>query len=715
MSMPTQLPRHPYIIHIPAQPDQLEGSTLRSLMERQIAKLIARDSVPEQEAWEYLGQYPVVYIVHAEDRGAKKARKKKRHIVYVGETNDIIARTRQHLLQDVKSRDDWRHIAAASNAQQYVIGSAFFNKSLTLDIENRFMHYMSSVDSVKRLNNRRTNAQGKYYTDTLLDSMFQDIWLGLHKQDPELFPAEQIILDSALFKASPFHELSDEQKDAERVVLEALRAARANGKDDLPTLVLVGGAAGTGKTVLLSHLFYRMMTESLEADEIEADAEASIPDASRPSAYILVNHDEQLHVYNQIATKLGLQKHDDEIVLKPSSFIRKYSQKEDDGKKARVVIESNGYKHYIPQGQADVVLIDEAHLLHTQGNQGYSGSNMLADVLRRAKVVVAIFDPGQILESRQRWTDEDMDRFFPKTCDASMEESDVVRFVEENMGDLPIRHTRIQLHHQFRIAANPSTVEWLEKLIQQGEIGPLPVDLGKRNPRAAERGQSEWIYEPFDLRVFDSPVALMDAIRAKAKLQADGAEGKGLSRVLATYDWPYKGKGENPDTQDFGGQWSVEMYRDGSRWHVGAPAGHARGEQANDDDYFYHPWNYQIPDTVEERKASGIVKPAWAEKPHTIDEIGSTFTIQGFDLNYAGVILGPSVTYNREKHCIEFNPKASASSKAVEKRGSKRSYAVENLRNELNVLLTRGVHGLYIFAVDPALREELLQRQRERR
>ena len=136
--------------------------------------------------------------------------------------------------------------------------------------------------------------------------------------------------------------------------------------------------------------------------------------------------------------------------------------------------------------------------------------------------------------------------------------------------------------------------------------------------------------------------------------------------MLATYDWPYKEKGKNPDTQDFGGQWSVEMYREGSQWHVGALADHARGEQANDEGYFYHPWNYQIPDTAEEREASAIVKPAWAEKPHTIDEIGSTFTIQGFDLNYAGVILGPSVTYNREKHCIEFNPKASASSKAIE-------------------------------------------------
>ena len=28
---------------------------------------------------------------------------------------------------------------------------------------------------------------------------------------------------------------------------------------------------------------------------------------------------------------------------------------------------------------------------------------------------------------------------------------------------------------------------------------------------------------------------------------------------------------------------------------------------------------------------------SWPEQPQTINEIGSTFTIQGFDLNYVGV------------------------------------------------------------------------------
>ena len=47
----------------------------------------------------------------------------------------------------------------------------------------------------------------------------------------------------------------------------------------------------------------------------------------------------------------------------------------------------------------------------------------------------------------------------------------------------------------------------------------------------------------------------------------------------------------------------------------------------------------------------------WAESPHTLNEVGSTFSIQGFDLNYVGVIIGPSVTYREGK--IVFNEKAS--------------------------------------------------------
>lgn len=102
---------------------------------------------------------------------------------------------------------------------------------------------------------------------------------------------------------------------------------------------------------------------------------------------------------------------------------------------------------------------------------------------------------------------------------------------------------------------------------------------------------------------------------------------------------------------------------------------------------------------------------AWAEQPQTIDEVGSTFTIQGFDLNYAGVILGPSVKYRDGK--IVFDPSESCNDKAVRNRtlsdGTKQKFGEELLKHEVRVLMTRGVNGMYIYACDPELQNALLE------
>ena len=50
-----------------------------------------------------------------------------------------------------------------------VIGLNHFNKYLTLDIENRLMLYLSSVDQVERVQNRRGNPQNQYYTSEELE------------------------------------------------------------------------------------------------------------------------------------------------------------------------------------------------------------------------------------------------------------------------------------------------------------------------------------------------------------------------------------------------------------------------------------------------------------------------------------------------------------------------------------------------------------------
>jgi predicted GIY-YIG superfamily endonuclease len=109
----------------------------------------------------FLLNYPVVYIIHDE--------KTSNFSVYIGETSDIIKRTNQHLLADLDKKPFWKEFANSKTSKMYFIGQEHFNKSLTLDVENRFMHYLSSVPSVKHIYNARTNEQRDYYTSSELD------------------------------------------------------------------------------------------------------------------------------------------------------------------------------------------------------------------------------------------------------------------------------------------------------------------------------------------------------------------------------------------------------------------------------------------------------------------------------------------------------------------------------------------------------------------
>lgn len=238
--------------------------------------------LPENPAAESLIYgYPTVYVVYAQPDGPSEVGPS--YIAYVGETNNIENRTSQHLKADPKVRPDWREFRELaennpSSVRQFVIGHSHFNKSLTLDIENRMMQYLLGVDSIKSLNNRRTNPQGNYYTREELDEVFAHTWRKLNSLNSKLFPSERIIRDSALFKASPFHELTKAQLDAERSILEAILCARerpVDMKTEFGDLVLVQGAAGTGKTVLISHLFNALLADS---EQIEGSSNSDASD-----------------------------------------------------------------------------------------------------------------------------------------------------------------------------------------------------------------------------------------------------------------------------------------------------------------------------------------------------------------------------------------------------------------------------------------------------
>ena len=170
-----------------------------------------------------------------------------------------------------------------------------------------------------------------------------------------------------------------------------------------------------------------------------------------------------------------------------------------------------------------------------------------------------------------------------------------------------------------------------------------------------------------------------NAIKEKAS-----EEEHKLSRLIATYDWAYNDS--SALEQRVSKYWEVMI----GDWHK--------------------PWNRELSQELDRKKKKANKSLAWAEQSQTIEEVGSTFTIQGFDLNYAAVILGPSVKYKNGK--IEFDPKASCNRKAVQNRtlsdGSKQKFGESLLQHEVRVLMTRGVEGLYIYACDDALREALL-------
>lgn len=325
------------------------------------------------------------------------------------------------------------------DASLYIIGHEHFNKSLTLDVENRLMHYLMSVDKVRQVHNGRGNPQKSYYPSEEFEGIFQKIWTELHESDEELFPDENIVKDSAIYKASPLHKLTDEQEDAKIQILDCIASARNKNEKQI---IFIDGEAGTGKTVLNSSIFYELYCQEEEKDNTEF------------KCCMVVNHDEQVKVYSDIAKKLGITEKYKDVVSKASTFLNRHKDPD----------------------SVDVVFVDEAHLLFTQGNQGYSGKNQLDDIVKRAKVVVIVFDENQILRMDQYWEKQMIDRYRNKAIE---------------------QRNHITLTKQLRMQADDETLEWIDAFTKKQIINKIP-------------------HHDYEIKIFDSPEVLDLEIQKKA-------------------------------------------------------------------------------------------------------------------------------------------------------------------------------------------------------
>jgi len=98
------------------------------------------------------------------------------------------------------------------------------------------------------------------------------------------------------------------------------------------------------------------------------------------------------------------------------------------------------------------------------------------------------------------------------------------------------------------------------------------------------------------------------------------------------------------------------------------------------------------------RKLAPDVPPAslWPYDPRAVAQIGSIYTIQGFEFDYVGVIVGKDLIYNFETNKWEGHPENSAD--AVVKRGKDKF--IDLVRNTYRVLLSRALKGCYVYFCD---------------
>jgi DUF2075 family protein len=204
----------------------------------------------------------------------------------------------------------------------------------------------------------------------------------------------------------------------------------------------------------------------------------------------------------------------------------------------------------------------------------------------------------------------------------------------------------VSLHDQFRCGGSEAYERWVLSL------------LGLTSqPPAGWEGDGR-----FDLRLAETPLEMESFLAAK---QAAGE----TARMAAGYCWP----------------WS-DPRPDGTLVSDVRVGGWSR------------PWNVKSDRSVGDAPGS----PFWATDPQGFGQVGCVYTAQGFEYEWSGVIIGPDLVArggrlvtNRD----EFKDPTFRSRKTVSDAEADRL-----IRNTYKVLMTRGMRGTVLYAVDAETR-----------
>ena len=200
----------------------------------------------------------------------------------------------------------------------------------------------------------------------------------------------------------------------------------------------------------------------------------------------------------------------------------------------------------------------------------------------------------------------------------------------------------VSLHDQFRAGGSRTYVQWTEALLSTDDEPTKWSGDGR-----------------FALRMADSPQEM------EAFLADRHAAGETV-RMSAGYCWPWSDP--RPD-----GSLVPDVHIDG----------------------WARPWTVRSERSVGDAPGSAF----WATDPNGFGQIGTVYTAQGFDYDWAGVIIGPDlvardgrlVTRRAQSMDPTFGGAAAMSDAAAD----------QLIRNAYRVLMTRGMRGVLLYSTDP--------------
>jgi DUF2075 family protein len=425
------------------------------------------------------------------------------------------------------------------------------------------------------------------------------------------------IVNSNLFKFSPFKSLNSEQAISVSAVLDRLIQ---NLRDQSNGELIIQGDPGTGKTVVAIYLI-KLLTDisRLTGDEILVE-DSIFSDYFTPEARSLLD-----------GVKVGL--------VVPQQSLRKTLQ--------TVFAQTPGLSRDmvmtpfdVGQGNQDfdLLIVDEAHRLGQRANQSSAMLNK-----KFTEINIKLFGNDDKVHTQLEWI-----RAMSKSQILLLDTAQSIK-----PADLPISTTEgliakanrtgslFKLSSQMRVAGGNNYLDFVKNLFSEN---PSP---------AANFGN-------YDLRFYDDFAQMQRDIR-------DMDQKHGLSRLLAGFAWPWITKNDKS-------AFDIEIQGVKLRWN----------QTAVD----------------------------WVNSPGSVEEVGSIHTIQGYDLNYAGVIIGSDLGFDPVEKKLVFNRDNYFDAKGKENNPTLGvSYSDEDLKqfviNIYKVLMTRGIKGTFVYAVDPSLRARI--------